>query len=391
MIIDQVLKSTRVYLENGVYKVDIRLQDDAKRPKGMSGNRLRCSSGLKEGAANKKYVEKYQREIAQKYYDSLFDKLENKDELLFEDIAYAALEEATVKRRKDDGTKDYLKILEKDVLPTFGKMALKDIRPKDIKAWQAQQSKLGISQSRFNKKFYVVNRVLKYATENWYISVNPIKSVDRISSAFAKAESTDTLYFTKDEMEKMLNAPFEGTSERERFRHSFIIAFLYIAFLTGGRTGEIMALKWSDIDIEKGFITYSKSMRKGVLSTTTKTGKSRRILITKRLIEALLVWKRNSKGEYVFPVSNTGKPYRDARVISDHFYKPLLEKLNIPYKILYCTRSTFASLAAESGVSMLLISKMLGHSQLSTTQRFYIRLGQLNEEMSRDELEKFAA
>lgn len=389
-MIDEVFKSIRVFPENSFCKLDIRLQDDAKRPKGMSGNRIRCSSGLKEGAANKKYVEKHKYEIAQKYYESLFDKLESKEEILFEDIAYAALEEAAIERNKEDSTKDYLRILKKDILPIFGKMPLKDIRPKDIKAWQAQQSKLGLSQSRFNKKFYVVNQTLKHAAENWYISLNPIKSVDRISNAFTKAESTATLYFTKDEMEKILNAPFEGTSEREHLRHAFIIAFLYIAFLTGGRTGEIMALKWSDIDLEKGFITYSKSMRKGVLSTT-KTGKSRTIPITKRLIEALLVWKRDSKGEYVFPVSNTGKPYRDSRVITDHFYKPLLEKLNIPYKILYCTRSTFASLAAESGVSMLLISKMLGHSQLSTTQRFYIRTGQLDEEISRDELEKFAA
>lgn len=390
MIIDEDLKSTRYYPENGFYKVDMRLQDNAKRPKGMNGNRLRCSTGLKVTPMNEKYVKKYQREIAKKHYDSLFDVLDRKEELLFEDIAYAALKEAAIERRKEDGTKDYLRILERDVLPTFGKMPLKDIRPKDIKVWQALQSEKGISQSRFNKKFYVVNRVLKYATENWYISVNPIATINRISGSFVKSESTDDLYFTKGEVGKILNAPFEGTSERERLRHAFIIAFLYIALFTGGRTGEIMALKWSDIDLEKGFITYSKSMRKGVLSTT-KTAKPRTLPIVKRLIDALSIWRRDSTGEYVFPVADTGKPYRDSRVISDHLYKPLLERLDIPYKILYCTRSTFASLAAERGVSMLVISKSLGHSNLATTQRFYIRNGQLDEEISRDELEKLAA
>ena len=72
-------------------------------------------------------------------------------------------------------------------------------------------------------------------------------------------------------------------------------------------------------------------------------------------------------------------------------YKPLLQRVGIPYKILYSTRSTFASLAAERGVSMLVISKCLGHSDLATTQRFYIRIGQLDQDNSREELEMFAA
>ncbi len=386
-----IIKSVRIYSENGAIKADYRVHASAKLPKGKTGNRFRFSTNKEDSKLALKYVEKHKFELALQHYESQFDNVENKEDIFFKDIAYQALKEAEINRRKHDGTNDYLSILDKFVLLFFGPMLVKDIQVKDVRAWMLEMSKLKISQRRFYKYYYVLNRVMAYAAENGYIISNPMLHVKRSSPMFAKAESKDTQYFTKDEVETILNAPFKGTTDWERLRHNFIIAFLYIAFFTGGRTGEIMALRRSDIDFENKTITYRTSMRKGVLSTT-KTGKSRTVPMVKRVEDVLLKWlEGNVKGEYVFSVPNKGTPYRESRVIADHMYKPLLEQLGIPYKILYSTRSTFASLAAESGVSMLVISKCLGHGDLSTTQRFYIRIGKLNEDISRDELEKFAA
>jgi len=391
MELNNPIKTARVVTVNGTITIDYRTHASAKLPKGRTNNRFRFSTNKEDSKAALKYVEKHKFELALAHYESLLDNLENTEEVFFKDIAYQALKEAEINRRKHDGTNDYLNILDKFVLLFFGSMLVKNIQVKDVRAWMLEMSKLKISQRRFYKYYYVLNRVMAYAAENGYIISNPMLHVKRSSPIFAKAESKDTQYFTKDEVETILNAPFEGTTDRERRRHNFIIAFLYIAFFTGGRTGEIMALRRSDIDFINKTITYRTSMRKGVLSTT-KTGKSRTVPMVKRVGDVLLKWlEENVKGEYVFSVPNKGAPYRESRVIADHMYKPLLERLRIPYKILYSTRSTFASLAAERGVSMLVISKCLGHSDLATTQRFYIRIGKLDEDISRDELEKFAA
>lgn len=388
-MIDEVFKSIRVFPENSFCKLDIRLQDDAKRPKGMIGNRIRCSSGLKEGAANKKYVEKHKYEIAQKYYESLFDPLECKSELLFEDIASKALAEAASDRRKHDGTKDYENILKNDVLPTFGKMALKEIKASHIKEWQVKMGEGKISQSRFNKKHYVLKRVLDFAAENGYIDLNPITFVKRSSKMFSKPKSKENDYFSAAEREIILNDTCEGCTAKEMADHAFINPFMHVAFLAGGRTGEIMALTWDDIDFENKTITFRTSIRKGILDVT-KTDESRTLPMIGRLEAALLKWKGDTTRKYVFPNPKKGVPYTDSRTIVDHKYKPMLKRLGIPFKILYNGRSTFASLAFEKGVSMLTVSKCLGHKNIATTQRYYIRMGNVDHDTTRAELESLA-
>lgn len=389
MIIHDTIKSLRVYSEGGYLRLDIRVQPGIRLPAKYSNNRIRCSTGKIDTAVNRKYVDKYKFELALKHLEPLLASHKIDGNVTFGDIAYAALEEAVSNRRKQDGTKEYQRILEKDVMPYFGGMKISEIRPADIKLFQAEQGKRGLSQSSYNKKHFVLKRVMDHAQENGYIVSNPIDAIKRSSKQFVKARSLENNYFTEREREIILSAPFEGNNERKRRQHEFLIAFLYVAFFSGARTGEIMALKWSDINFTDNTITICRSIRKGVESTT-KTDQARVVPMIDRLVEVLKQWRQVSKGDYVFPVPNKGTPYRESRAIADHMYKPLLERLGIPYKILYCTRSTFASLAVEKGVGMPTVSRCLGHSNIATTQRFYIRMGNLDVEVSRSELQSLA-
>ena len=382
----EVIKSSKLYIVNKIIHLDCRLHSSAKLPKGKNNNRFRFSTCLEASKINVKRVELNKFERALKHYMSLFDPLEYKSELLFKDIAFKALTEAASDRRKHDGTKDYENILKKDVLPTFGEIALKEIKVTDIKAWQVVMGEGKISQSRFNKKHYVLKRVLDYAAENGYIDANPIGFVKRSSKMFSKPKSKENDYFSAVEREIILNDTCEGCTNRERDHHAFINAFMHVAFLAGGRTGEIMALKWEDIDFENKTITFSTSIRRGIIDVT-KTGESRTLPMIGRLEAALLKWKGDISRKYVFPNPKKGDPYTDSRTIVDHKYKPMLKRLGIPFRILYNSRSTFASLAFEKGVSISTVSKCLGHKNIATTQRFYIRTGNVDYEGTRAELE----
>ena len=384
---NEIIKSVRVYEARGIIHLDYRLQEDVTIPHGHKDRRIRFSTGKRATKIAMNKMEKSKFIFASGHYYNLMDKMENKTDILFEDIAYDALREAEADRRKDDGSRDYRNILEADVLPTFGELSLKSIKPKDIKDWQVLMGEENISQSRFNKRFYVLKRVLDYAMENSYIENNPINYVKRTSKLFKKAQKKSHDYFNVEEMEKLLSYVYEGDNARELRKSEFIVTFLHVLFLTGCRTGEAMALKWDDIDFEKSSITISRSIRKGIISTT-KTDEVREIPMVGRLKKALLKWEEQKKrSEYVFHVYNKKTPYSETRSIVDSMYKPLLKKLGIPYRIMYNSRHTFASLAVENGVSIATVAQCLGHSTTMTTQRFYVRMGNLNLDNARNELE----
>ncbi len=265
---NQFIKSVRIFEEDGSIKLDYRTKPNVKLPKGKVGNRFRCSTGIKVTPSTLKSIEKNKFDLAQEHYEGLFNTLENKEIVLFEDVAHLALKEAEADRGKLDGTKDYQNILKSDVLPFFGKLPLKEIKVKDIKAWVNEIAEQELSQSRFNKKYYVVKRVLDYACENEYIESNPISFVKRSSKLFTKPKDKSTEYFSKEERNIILNDTCENGTVKDKIDFPFINTFMHVALLIGARTGEILALKLEDIDFENNTITIQRSIRKGVESGT---------------------------------------------------------------------------------------------------------------------------
>lgn len=386
----ETIKSVRVFEENGFIKLDYRVNSLAKLSRGKEGNRFRFSTGITATAISLKSISNRKFETAYAHYGSLFQSFENKEVVLFEDIAHLALTEVEINRRKTDSTRDYKNILSKFVLPYFGKMPINDVKVKDIKAWIQEMGKLSISQNRFNKYYYVVKRVMDYANENEYSSSNIMQHLKRSSPQFRKSGAKDGDYYTKDEVEKILNDNCTYCSKQERSKHNFINAFAHVAFLTGARTGEIMALKWSDIDFENCTITIERSITRSVIDIT-KTGTTRTVPMVKKLHEKLLQYKESSYCEWVFPNLESRMPYTYSRTIVDHKFKPMLQRLGIAYKGLYQTRHTFASLSVQSGIPMHIVKECMGHKDISTTQRFYLRFGNLNQVDVRNQLENLTA
>lgn len=393
MIPTEIIKSVKI-IENRTIGLDFRVHKGVKLPEGKTDNRFRFSTGVPlsndavkrlkrnglEGAFQKAY----------EHYLSVMDTVENKEYILFEDIAYLALAEAEADRRNKDGTRDYLHILVNDVLPTFGKMSIKDIKVKVIKAWQVQMGTKSISQSRFNKYFYVLKRVLDYAVENEYIDSNPVLLVKRTSKLFGKPIVKDLEYFSKEEMRMILDEKYQGCNENEFHKYIFMRIFMHIGFYTGARTGEIASLKWSDIDFKKKTLTIARSIRKGVLGTT-KTDNIRTIPMVEALVNVLLEYKGTPDKEYIFRNPRTGSIYQDTRSIVDTYYKPLLKRLNLSYRVIYSLRKTFASVSMENGVALSTISKCLGHQSTEITSRYYIKHSRSNEDLIRTQLESLSA
>ncbi len=145
-------------------------------------------------------------------------------------------------------------------------------------------------------------------------------------------------------------------------------AFLMVAFFTGLRTGEELALLWSDIDFENKKIHINKSLNLLGAITSPKNKPSIREVDLLEPVEKILKELKASEPankKFVF----IDMPKRSS-VFQRHF-KSLLKALNLKDRKLYTTRHTFASLMLSQGEEAMWVSKMLGHKDLNTTYKTY--------------------
>ena len=360
------ITTVRLFEKNSKIHIDYR----------VDGKRHRFSTNRPATKAMMKSFERRMYELAREHHES---KLENKSVVLFEDVARTALEEGKENRKSQDTHEDYVRILDEHVLPFFGKMPLSDIKAKDIKSWMTKIANRDISQRRFNKYFFVLKCALDYSYNNEYIDINPVTRVTRNSKLFSRPSSSNERYYSRQEVNTILNDTCSDGTKREKEKFPFIQAFMHVALLTGARSGEIMSLQFSDIDFEKSTITIQRSIRRGVVGST-KTGETRVVFMAERLKEVLLDWQEQRRGErvWVFPNPITQEPYTASRTIVDTHVKPLLKRLKIEYKTLYATRASMASIASENSLPLPLIQQMLGHKDIATTQRYYLKNGLLD-------------
>ena len=158
-----------------------------------------------------------------------------------------------------------------------------------------------------------------------------------------------------------------------------LLTYLYIAFLTGARTGEILALNWGDIDFENEKIAITKSLNDMGELTTPKTKSSvRHIDMLPPLKEYLL--KLNSaytgKSELAHKERESGEvsPIITAKRkdLRAEFYA-LLDSLGLKRRVLYNTRHSFASIMLSQGEEPLWVAAMLGHKNLNITYSHYAK------------------
>ncbi|MGL2666156.1 site-specific integrase [Helicobacter pylori] len=145
-------------------------------------------------------------------------------------------------------------------------------------------------------------------------------------------------------------------------------AFLVVAFFTGARTGEQLALMWEDIDFKEKTITINKSLNELGQITSPKNKPSVREVDLLEPVEKILKELKESEPvhkKFVF----IDMPKRIS-VFQRHF-KKLLKALNLKDRKLYTTRHTFASLMLSQGEEAMWVSKTLGHKDLNTTYKTY--------------------
>ncbi len=145
-------------------------------------------------------------------------------------------------------------------------------------------------------------------------------------------------------------------------------AFLVVAFFTGLRTGEQLALLWSDIDFKNKKINIDKSLNLlGVITTPKNKPSIRQVDLlepVEKILKELKASEPANKKMIFLSIPKRTQEFQKA-------FKALLKALNLKERKLYTTRHTFASLMLSQGEEAMWVSKMLGHKDLNTTYSAY--------------------
>ena len=261
------------------------------------------------------------------------------------------------KTRKPTTTYDYETSLRLHISPTFGTKRLNVIKPSDIQLWQNKLLET-LKPRRVRNIRATFNTIFEDAMRDEIIDKNPIS---RIKSP--KLDKIDVKSFSLKEMKHIIAT---ATGEMK--------AFTALGFFTGLRSGEIIGLRWEDVDFTKKEIHIKRAVRMGTISTPKTKSSIRTIDILDNLLPYLeeqykLTAKKKS---YVF-LNKDDEHYYDIKRIRNSKWKNLLKECNIEYRTIYQMRHTFATIMIENNEDILWVSNMLGHTDASMTLQMYAK------------------
>lgn len=199
--------------------------------------------------------------------------------------------------------------------------------------------------STTNRYLASLSRAFTICQKEWHwIKENPAQLITR-----PKENKPRERYLEKEEINKLLEA-----CKKSQSPHLYPVTLF--ALNTGARKGEILGLKWMDIDFDRSTVTFRD----------TKNGENRTLHLTKQVINCLKEErpKRIILSEYVFPSLN-GKGPTCIRVA----WERVIERLGLKDVCFHSLRHTVASHLAQAGYSMLEIGKILGHRS-NVTMRY---------------------
>lgn len=224
----------------------------------------------------------------------------------------------------------------------FRNSYLQDISSFDIESFKAKRLKKGNSKSRVNRYLALLKKMFNLAIDWGYLNENQVRKV----KFFPENDNLKERILCPEEERRL----FEASSNHLR-------PIISTALHTGMRRGEILSLKWNQVDLTKRIIRVEK----------TKSNKIRTIPINDLLLKELIQLKKeNGKSDFIFLNPKTGKPMKDVKTA----FNAAKRRAKIKELRFQDLRHTFASRLVERGVDLITVKELLGHHSVLITQRY---------------------
>ncbi len=259
-----------------------------------------------------------------------------------------------------DNTKlRYSDLIEKFLNPFFGNLRLNELDKRYLRNYIRDCQVRGISTYNVNSTVTLLKSIIRQAVEDDYI---PMAGLLMIRTP--KHRAKDPEFWDQTEMRFFLNAA----------KNSKWFNLFKFVLWTGLRAGEVAALRWDSIFLDRKFGPYvgcinihrtcaQKTLK---IRETTKNGDRRTIPIFPELRELIVEMKATARGDYVFGGEIPMDPSHFARLLRQELRKiPQLKPINF-----HGLRHTFCSYLDSTGMNRRIVSEIMGHRDLTTTDRY---------------------
>ncbi|MFK5937694.1 MAG: tyrosine-type recombinase/integrase [Sulfurimonas sp.] len=330
------------------------------------------SSKLKYNSVNKNIIQG-------KYNNGFFDSdlnIKNISSELINDLVMAFINsESSIK--KNSTLRNYQSAFKNHIKPYFEGKTVLQIKPIDIKLYQDYIQKKGINgKAVIGQSRFLLSEIFQDYILSGDIAVNPVKMVN--TPAFKKtAKKQSVKVFTLDEIDLILENAFGD------FKN-----LLGILFFTGMRIGELLALKWSDVDFKTDTITINKTVSAGAIGTPKTMSSDRDV---EMLSQAKEFFKKQilltgMKNTFVFLNSKQSHYTQGSHLLIK--FTALLQDLNMQRRTLHTARHTFASVMLNNNIDPMWVSATLGHENVKITLEIYAHFLPRKEKMKMEFLDK---
>ncbi len=272
---------------------------------------------------------------------------------------------------------NYSYITRVHISPALGRVKLKSLTPAHIRSFYGEKAHANLSAATVKKMHVVLRRALSQAVSDGLIQRNAAASV---KPPRASASGEEIRPLNSEECSAFLEA-----SRGERLEALYVLAVH-----CGLREGELLALRWEDVDLEaaKPALLVRRTLTRGeggrgyVVGASTKSGKGRRVRLTRQAVAALKDHRKHQLEErmrlaglwqdqdLVFP-NEIGSLLNPSN-LRNRSFKRIKARSGVWENLrFHDLRHTCATLLLREGVNTKVVSEMLGHASITITLNTY--------------------
>lgn len=337
------------------------LENTPQNIKIASQKRADVLSDIRRGKFN--YLEHFPNSKRAKLFEAKPKSYYIKDLLLEQMAVYI-----NSKKYAENTIRDYVRYIENELIPEFGKYQVHELSPLIIKGWIIHSTQT----SKYVSNMIIPLRAMLDDAKNMgIITDNPLDrlSLKRLFQCFEDHSDYEVEPFTVQEKRLLLNGQYAEQ----------VINLIKFGFYSGLRIGEILALQWSQFNLESRKINVEFTLVNGKLHKPKTKNSIRELVLLEQAYQAIIdQMKFNKADKFIFNNPNTQNMWLSTDAFRKHWVK-LLDSLGVKYRNPYQMRHTFASMMLSKGENPLKVAKYLGHKDTEMVTKIYGKYIPINE------------
>jgi integrase len=277
-----------------------------------------------------------------------------------EDAGGRLIRHLRTKGRKPSTIEGYRSYLEVHLLDYFGEVPVDRITKTEIEKFVEAKLRAGQSVKSVRNYLGLLHTILDFSLRQGWVTTNPCKLVEKPEAPEVDA---DIRYLDESEINALLRATLDtelGCVDR---------AIYMTAAMTGLRQGELLALRWMDVDWAAQRIRVRQNYVHGQFGTPKSKRSTRSVPLADALggeldrLHKMSAYSADS--DLVFAHPHTGKPMERSRLLKR--YKATLKRAGVRPVRFHDLRHTFGTRMAAAGVAMRTLQEWMGHRDFKTT------------------------